>query len=120
MGRNTILFRSHGRNMAGASPATTISACASRRIRVIVVAPLAGGMCDCITSVIRQQSPRVPTRYGYIYHLPNFLYPEEQVPDLLDYLGVSTRLTAWEALIGGEDKVRCTLEVENGLHAIKV
>ena len=37
--------------------------------------------------------------------LSKFLYPEEQVPDLVDYLGISTRLTTWKALIGGEDKV---------------
>jgi hypothetical protein len=40
-----------------------------------------------------------------IERLPKFLYPEEQVPDLVDYLGVSTRLTTWKALIGSEDKV---------------
>jgi hypothetical protein len=34
-----------------------------------------------------------------------FLYPEEQVPDLVDYLGVSTCLTTRKALIGGENKI---------------
>jgi hypothetical protein len=43
--------------------------------------------------------------YKHIQRLPKFLYSEEQVPDLVDYLGVSTRLAAWKALIGGEDKV---------------
>jgi len=42
------------------------------------------------------------------------------VPYLVDDLGVSTGLTTWKALIGSEDKVRWTFEVENGLHAIKV
>jgi hypothetical protein len=34
-----------------------------------------------------------------------FLYPEEQVADLVNYFGVSTRLTARKALIGGENKI---------------
>ena len=37
--------------------------------------------------------------------LSKFLYPEEQVADLVDYFGVSTRLTTWKALIGGENKI---------------
>jgi hypothetical protein len=37
--------------------------------------------------------------------LPRFLYPEEQVADLVDYFGVSTRLTTRKALIGGENKI---------------
>ena len=30
---------------------------------------------------------------------------EEQVTDLVDNFRISTRLTTWEALVGGEDKV---------------
>ena len=37
--------------------------------------------------------------------LSKFLYPEEQVTDLVHYFGVSTRLTARKALIGGENKI---------------
>lgn len=37
--------------------------------------------------------------------LTKFLYPEEQVADLVDYSGISTRLTTWEALIGSENKI---------------
>ncbi len=37
--------------------------------------------------------------------LSSFLYPEEQVADLVDYFGVSTRLTTRKALIGGENKI---------------
>src|SRR6266852_1318647 len=69
-------------------------------------------------SACKKPARKSATLTGW-YSFRKFLYPEEQVPDLVDYLGVSTRLTAWEALIGGEDKVRCSFEVENGLHAIK-
>ena len=37
--------------------------------------------------------------------LPKFLYLEEQVADLVDYFGISTRLTTRKALIGSEDKI---------------
>ena len=37
--------------------------------------------------------------------LSKFLYPEKQVADLVDYFRVSTRLTTWKALIGGENKI---------------
>ncbi len=37
--------------------------------------------------------------------LSKFLYPEEQVADLVDYFGVSTRLTTWKALIRSENKI---------------
>jgi hypothetical protein len=37
--------------------------------------------------------------------LSKFLYPEEQMADLVDYFGVSTRLTTRKALIGGENKI---------------
>ena len=51
--------------------------------------------------------------------LARFLYPEEQVADLVDYFGVSARLATRKALIGGEHEIRCIFEVENGLHVIK-
>jgi len=37
--------------------------------------------------------------------LSKFLYSEEQVADLVDYFGISTRLTTRKALIGGENKI---------------
>ena len=37
--------------------------------------------------------------------LSKFLYPEEQVANLVDYFGVSTRLTTRKALIRGENKI---------------
>ena len=61
---------------------------------------------------------KVITRYTFAldehkgpHHLPatlalsKFLYPEEQVADLVDYFGVSTRLTTRKTLIGGENKI---------------
>src|SRR5580700_6167690 len=48
------------------------------------------------------------------------LYPEEQVPNLVDDFGVAARLTTWETLICGKHKVRGTLEVEKRFHAIEV
>src|SRR5947208_15762138 len=65
-------------------------------------------------------APGVTCLSGAFADTAMLLNPEEQVPDLVDYLGVSTRLTTWEALIGGEYKVGCIFEVESGLHAIKV
>lgn len=47
----------------------------------------------------------VPTPTDTSITLLKFLYPEEQVPNLVDYFGVSTRLTTWEALIRGENKI---------------
>src|SRR6266700_1156929 len=44
---------------------------------------------------------------------------EEQMADLVDYFGVSTRLTTREALIGSEDKICSIFKVECSLHAIK-
>src|SRR6266571_6591120 len=60
--------------------------------------------------------------YGHPYGCPvrRSLYPEEQVPDLIDYLRVSACLSAWEALEGGEHEVRGILEVEDSLHTVKV
>ena len=66
-----------------------------------------GGVC------CRQASPvsalfwtttKVPTPTDTLA-LSKFLYPEEQVADLVDYFGVSTRLTTWKALIRGENKI---------------
>ena len=47
---------------------------------------------------------KVPTPTDTL-ELTKFLYPEEQVADLVDYFGVSTCLSTWKALIGGEYKV---------------
>lgn len=66
-----------------------------------------GGVC------CRQASPvsplfwtttKVPTLTDTLA-LTKFLYPEEQVADLVDYFGISTRLTTRKALIGGENKI---------------
>jgi hypothetical protein len=45
------------------------------------------------------------------------LYTEEQVADLVDYFGVSARLSTRKALIGGEHKIRGIFEVERGVMA---
>ena len=64
--------------------------------------------------VWRRQAPPVPPLFWTITRVPTptntlalskFLYLEEQVADLVDYFGVSTRLTTWKALIGGENKI---------------
>ena len=47
---------------------------------------------------------KVPTP-THTLALSKFLYLEEQVPDLIDYFGVSTRLSTRKALIGGENKI---------------
>src|SRR5205807_3821467 len=63
-----------------------------------------------------------PARCRFIEHVtyPLCLYPEEHVPDLVDYLWVAAGLSAWEALEGCEDEIRGVFKVENGLHIIKV
>ena len=60
------------------------------------------------TGVIRQQpkkSRRLVMLSAAKHLCAGFLYPEEQVADLVDYFGVSTRLTTWEALVGSEYKI---------------
>src|SRR5436305_3310866 len=44
---------------------------------------------------------------------------EEQVTILVDYFRISARLTSWEALIGGENKIRSIFKVEYSLHPLK-
>src|SRR5205823_2007767 len=58
----------------------------------------------------------------FIEHVtyPLCLYPEEHVPDLVDYLWIAAGLSTREALEGSEDEIRGVFKVENGLHIIKV
>src|ERR1051326_305334 len=65
----------------------------------------------------REPSPNAPVMTTL---LQLALYPEKHVANLVDYLRVSACFAAGEALEGGEDEVGGVLEVEDGLHAIKV
>jgi hypothetical protein len=68
---------------------------------------VSGGIC------LHQTPPVPPLLWGTTkvptptdtLALSRFLYPEEQVADLVDDFGISTRLTTWKALIGGENKI---------------
>jgi len=63
---------------------------------------------------LSKQAPPVPLLFWTttkvsitvdIQALFTYLNLEEQVADLVDYFGISTRLATREALIGGEDKI---------------
>ena len=66
-----------------------------------------GGICLHQTPPVLHlfwTTTKVPTPTDTLA-LSRFLYPEEQVADLVDYFGISTRLTTRKALIGGENKI---------------
>jgi hypothetical protein len=66
-----------------------------------------GGVCCRQTSPVQLlflTTTKVSTSTDSLA-LSKFLYPEEQVANLVDYFGVSTRLATRKALIGGENKI---------------
>src|SRR5438552_16189565 len=81
-----------------------------------------GPPCNGLPSLNIQRIPRCCTPVREIRHArdASLLYPEKHMTNLVNHLWISTRLTAWEALKGGQHKVRGVFEVEEGLYAIQV